>query len=68
MKAVIRYYDQYGGRRQATIEVERNEPNSILRTAIESKRISPWDVVRTITCGRYEYQWMGRAKEAMPEL
>lgn len=61
MKAVIRYYDQYGDRRQATIEVEKDEPNAILVEAMRLKKIQPHEVVRTITCGRREYHWMDRA-------
>ena len=67
MKAIIKYYDQWGGKRQATVEIETNEPNSILVKAMKTKKISPWDVVRTIRCGQREYQWMGRPKEAMKE-
>lgn len=68
MKAVIKYYDQWGGKRQATVETETDEPNSILVKAMKTKKISPWDNVRTIRCGRREYQWMDRAIKAMPEL
>lgn len=67
MKAIIKYYDQWGGKRQATVEIETNEPNSIPVKAMKTKKISPWDVVRTIRCGQREYQWMGRAKDAMKE-
>lgn len=66
MKAVIKYKDVWENKkRQATIEVDKNEPNSIIRTAVEMGRFKPWDYVMTVKCGRYEYQWFGEAKLAM---
>lgn len=66
MKATIKYLNYYSQRRQVTIEVERNEPNAILQEAYRLKKINRFDYVKTIKCGRYEYQWMGRASEALP--
>lgn len=64
MKAVIRYYDQYGDRRQVTMNVQIDEPNAILREAVRTGRVRKFDVVRTIKCGNKTYHWMGRAFEA----
>ena len=65
VKAVIRYRDDFGKRRQATIQVERNEPNTILEAAMKSKKIRSWNFVDTIACGGYEYQWKDKANKAI---
>lgn len=66
MKATVFFIDRgLGGKhRQATIDVARNEPNAILREAVERKRLRPVDYVTTIKCGPRDYQWYGRANEA----
>lgn len=64
MKAMIKF-EENGNRRQRTINVEKNEPNSIIRELAKvDKRIKPFTFISTIKCGRYEYQWYGTAKEA----
>ncbi len=66
MKATIKYKDVLENkRRQTTIKVDRNEPNSIIRTAVEMGKFKDWDYVMTVKCGRYEYQWFEKAKLAV---
>ena len=64
MKAIVRYKDEKGTRRQKTIVVNNNEPNDILTNFLKATRLPRYTWVTTIKCGRYEYQWNGVAKEA----
>lgn len=65
MKATVRFQESDGSKRQRTINVEKNEPNSIIRELAKvDKRIFPHTYITTIKCGRIEYQWFGTAKEA----
>jgi len=63
MKATIKYRDIYGQRRQKTIEVDKNEPNSIIREFVYQLDLV-WAYVTTIKCGRTEYQWYAPVKDA----
>lgn len=64
MKATIKFVEN-GVKRQKTINVSKNEPNSIIRELARiDSRIKPYTYITTIKCGRYNYQWYGIAKEA----
>ena len=63
MKALIKYRDIYGQRKQKTITVDRNEPNSIIREFVYQLDL-PWAYVTTVKCGRCEYQWYAPVKDA----
>lgn len=63
MKAVIKFKAN-GAYRQKTIEVEKNEPNAIVRKFIEITSLPKYVYVTTVKCGRVEYQWYGDANGA----
>lgn len=63
MKALIKYKD-YTGKHQKTIEVERNEPNYIIREFCKRTGASKYTYIDTVRCGRTEYQWKGKADGA----
>lgn len=64
MKALVKYKDYYtGNRRQKTIEVDKNEPCSIVKEFARITKVSPFTYITTIKCGRYEYQWFGLVSE-----
>lgn len=45
MKATIRFYDQFGSGRQVTVETDKNEPNAIIRKAVEMNKIKKHEAV-----------------------
>ena len=56
MKATIKF-EVNGKKTQKTIEVTKNEPNSIIREFAKiDKRIYKHTYITTIKCGRTEYQ------------
>lgn len=60
MKATIKFKD-CGVKRQKTIEVKENEPNSIIRELAKvDKRVHKNTYILTVKCGRYEYQWFDK--------
>nr|DAP31930.1 MAG TPA: hypothetical protein [Caudoviricetes sp.] len=63
MKAIVKFKDN-GKCRQKTIEVEKNEPNAIVRKFIEITRLSKYTYITTVKCGRLEYQWFDDANGA----
>ena len=66
MKATIKYKDIYGTHRQKTIEVQKNEPNYIVgEFLVQCELTYNWAYIKTIKCGRYEYQWWDVAREWM---
>ncbi len=63
MKATVKFVD--GNKiRQKTLQVEKNEPNSIIREFYNAGVFGKFTYITTIKCGRYEYQWNGEATEA----
>lgn len=65
MKATIKF-KRYGKIRQRTITVSENEPNSIIRELLEKDaRVCGGTYITTVRCGRTEYQWFGKANEAL---
>ena len=66
MKAVIKYKDYLtGSNRQKTISVDKNEPNYIIREFVKRTGINKATYIKTVKCGRTEYQYQDIAKEAM---
>ena len=63
MKAVVRYEDDNRKVRQKTLQVTVNEPNAILTEFLKVMHLPRRTWVKTIKCGRYIYEWNGRAKE-----
>ncbi len=63
MKAIVKFKDN-GKYRQKTIEVEKNEPNAIVRKFIEITSLPKYTYITTVKCGRIEYQWNGDANGA----
>lgn len=63
MKAIVKFKDN-GKCRQKTIEVEKNEPNAIVRKFIEITCLPKYTYITTVKCGRIEYQWYGDANGA----
>lgn len=61
MKATVKYVNGTS-KRQRTIEVDKNEPNYILRTLYNQFRLPKDTFVTTIKCGRTEYQWFGELR------
>ena len=64
MKAKIRFRKDDGKYSVKTIEVDKNEPCSIVREFIKVTRLPIWTYITTVKCGRYEYQWFGTSKSA----
>ena len=63
MKATVKFKD--GARiRQKTMEVAKNEPNSIIREFHAARVFGRETYITTVKCGGYEYQWFGEAKGA----
>lgn len=63
MKATVKWKD--GTKiRQKTMQVEKNEPNAIIRAFHNARVFGRETFVTTVKCGRYEYQWYGVAKDA----
>ena len=63
MKAIVKFKDN-GTCRLKTIEVDKNEPNAIVRKFIEVMNISKYTYIITVKCGRRVYQWNGDANGA----
>lgn len=63
MKAKVNYKVD-GSYRTKTISVDKNEPNLIVRTFIEQTRLSKNTYITSVKCGRYNYQWLGDARDA----
>ena len=63
MKAIVKFKDN-GVYRRKTVEVEKNEPCTIVKKFIEVTRLSRHTYITTVKCGRYEYQWFGDANGA----
>lgn len=60
MKATIKWKDGYTGKRyQKTFEVEKNEPNYIVNIARDRAYMGAMDIITTIKCGRFIYEWHG---------
>lgn len=69
MKAKVSYKDICtGNRRTKTIEVEKNEPNAIIRKFVEVAKESKYTHISQIKCGRYVYEWNSEAKGAFAEM
>lgn len=64
MKAKVYYKDYNDTCRVKTIEIEKNEPNEIVRQFIKVTKLSRHTYITHIKCGRYDYQWRGTAKGA----
>ena len=65
MKAVIRYKDwMTNTRKQKTVDTDTNEVNHIIRLFAKKLGAPTYTFVTTVKCGRYEYQWFSRIKEA----
>ena len=67
MKAIVRYYDTNKNYRTKTVNVDKNEPNYIIREFIKATNQPKYIRITTIKCGRYEYQWFDTAKGAFGE-
>lgn len=63
MKALIKYKDIYGNRKQKTIEVDKNEVNYIIGEFVWQCNLPSWVYVYTIKCQHTEYQWYGPVKD-----
>ena len=63
LKATVKYKDVYGNHRQRTIKVEKNEPNYIVSEFLYQCELPKWVYIKTIRCGKYEYQWWDVAKD-----
>ena len=63
LKAKVRFKDN-GVYRVKTVEVEKNEPCTIVRKFIEATRLPKYTYITVVKCGRYEYQWFGDASGA----
>ena len=63
MKAKVRFKEN-GVYRTKTVEVEKNEPCTIVRKFIEVTNLPRYTYITTVKCGRTEYQWFGDAKGA----
>ena len=68
MKAKVFFKDEQNKSRQKTIEVVKNEPNEIVREFIKATGRPRYTYIAHIRCGRYDYQWLGTAKEAYAEI
>ena len=63
LKAKVRFKDN-GAYRVKTVEVEKNEPCTIVRKFIEVTKLPRCTYITVVKCGRYEYQWFGDANGA----
>lgn len=60
IKATIKWKDGWTGKRyQKTFEVKQNEPNHIVNKARDKGYLGKMDIITTIKCGRYLYEWNG---------
>ena len=65
MRAVIKFKDRYGNRRQKTINATVDEPNAIIREFVkQTYGTDKFTYISTVKCGRREYQWFDEAKSA----
>ena len=59
MKATVKF-ELNGKNTQKTFEVEKNEPNYIIRKLYEiDTRVTKYTFVKTVKCGMKIYQWFG---------
>lgn len=67
MKAVIKFRNTkyQSSERTKTIEVRKNEPNSIIREFLEVTGLPDSVYIRVIKCGLTSYEWKGYAHEAL---
>lgn len=63
MKAKVRFKAE-GQYRTKIIEVEKNEPNLIVREFVKQSRLPKHTYITCVKCGRYNYQWLGTAYDA----
>lgn len=69
MKATVYYRELNERATRRTIEVEKNEPNSIVREFVKVTGVSKYSTyISHIKCGRYDYQWLDTCKSAYAEL
>ena len=64
IKATIWWRTREKKLRQCTINVSENEPNEIIREAVEQGKFTRLTYVWKIKCGKYLYQWYGLADYA----
>ena len=65
MKAVVRFKLD-GKYRTKTVNVEKNEPNHIVREFVKQAKVPKHTYVTSIKCGRYVYEWLAYVSEAFP--
>ena len=59
MKAIVYYRVGNDRATRKTIEVEKNEPCSIVREFVKVMRVSKYSTyISHIKCGRRDYQWL----------
>lgn len=69
MKATVYYKLGENRATKRTIEVEKNEPNSIVRRFVEITGVSKYTTyISHIKCGRYDYQWLDTCESAYATL
>lgn len=66
MKATIKFKEE-GRMKQKTMEVQQNEPNSIVREFIKATKKNKFTFITTIKCGLTIYEWNGTAVDALLE-
>lgn len=65
MKATIYYREGNERATRRTIEVEKNEPNSIVREFVKVTGVSKYSTyISHIKCGRWDYQWLDTCSSA----
>lgn len=65
MKAIVYYRVGNDSATRKTIEVEKNEPCSIVREFVKAMRVSKYSTyISHIKCGRYDYQWLDTCDSA----
>ena len=63
MKATVKFKDN-GAYRQKSFEVEKSEPNAIVKKFIEITRLPKYTYITIVKCGNRVYQWNGDANGA----
>lgn len=65
MKAIVYYRVGNDRATRKTIEVEKNEPCSIVREFVKAMGVSKYSTyISHIRCGRYGYQWLDTCDSA----
>ena len=67
MKSTVKWSEN-GRTRQRTAEVDRNDPNAIIRQFVAAGILRRGDFVKTVKCGNRVYLWEGRAWDAFPTV